>query len=127
MMADDMMAEALTRSASAAQREARESDPSQTSRKHSPQPPAPKQACAVGVLAGRPASSGYATDRVLVLREQLRRLEFELASAHQGLRQAYKELDDADRALRRQLRSSRTRRDSRGELWLQAGDAIDHE
>ena len=31
MMADDMMAEALTRSASAAQREARESDPSQTS------------------------------------------------------------------------------------------------
>ena len=78
-------------------------------------------------VAGRPASSGYATDRVLVLREQLRRLEFELASAHQGLRQAYKELDDADRALRRQLRSSRTRRDSRGELWLQAGDAIDHE
>ena len=31
MMADDMMAEALTRSASAAQREARELDPSQTS------------------------------------------------------------------------------------------------
>ena len=49
MMADDMMAEALTRSASAAQREARESDPSQTSRKHSPQPPAPKRVCTVGV------------------------------------------------------------------------------
>ena len=90
--------------------------------------PAPRTSvCAVGVLAGRPASSGYATDRILVLREQLRRLEVELASAHQGLRQAYKELDDADRAWRRQLRTPRTRRDSRGELWLQAGDAIDHE
>ena len=49
MMADDMMAEALTRSASAAQREARELHPSQISRKHSPQPPAPKRACTVGV------------------------------------------------------------------------------
>ena len=39
-------------------------------------------------VAGRSASTGYATDRLLVLREQLRRLEVELASAHEALRQA---------------------------------------
>ena len=125
---DDVMAEVLTRSASAAQREAREPlpppslppEPARTRPK-----PIAERACAPP--AGRPASSGYATDRILVLREQLRRLEVELASAHQGLRQAYRELDDADRAWRRQLRKNRTRRDRRGELWLQAGDAIDHE
>ena len=95
--------EALTRSATAAQREAR-----------------------------RPISTGISTDRILVLREQLRLVEVELASAHEALRWANKELDDADRAWRRQLRSvhthaRRTRRDRRGELWLQDGDAIDHE
>lgn len=126
---DDVMAEVLTRSASAAQREARAPPQIQLSNQPKPQPPLPRRerAPSACVLAGRPASSGYATDRILVLREQLRRLEVELASAHQGLRQAYKELDDADRAWRRQLRTPRTRRDSRGELWLQAGDAIDHE
>ena len=82
------------------------------------------------VLAGRPASAG--TDRILVLREQLRLVEVELASAHEQLRQANKELADAERAWRRQLRSPRTqarqtRRERRGELWLQDGDAIDHE
>ena len=77
--------------------------------------------------AGRPASTGHAADRLLVLREQLRRLEVELASAHEALRQANKDLQDAERSWRRQLRKPRTRRDSRGELWLQDGDAIDHE
>jgi hypothetical protein len=129
---DDVMAEVLTRSASAAQREAREPLPppsSQTSQPETraPRPEADSRARVCAPPAGRPASSGYATDRILVLREQLRRLEVELASAHQGLRQAYRELDDADRAWRRQLRKNRTRRDRRGELWLQAGDAIDHE
>ena len=126
---DDVMAEVLTRSASAAQREAREPLPPPSLLSNQPARTRPKpiaeRACAPP--AGRPASSGYATDRILVLREQLRRLEVELASAHQGLRQAYRELDDADRAWRRQLRKNRTRRDRRGELWLQAGDAIDHE
>ena len=87
---DDVMAEVLTRSASAAQREARAPPQIQLSNQPKPQPPLPRRerAPSACVLAGRPASSGYATDRILVLREQLRRLEVELASAHEALRQA---------------------------------------